>query len=82
MMTASYFLGQKYYPVPYQLKKIGFYVGFSLLLFGIGFYLLPWLFGSGYALWMKTLINTLLVAVFAMVTIKKEYPNLQKMMHA
>lgn len=82
MMTASYFLGQKYYPVPYQLKKIGFYTGLSLLLFVIGFHLLPWLFGDGYSLWLKTLINTLLIAIFAAITYKKECRNLKKIMNA
>ena len=37
MMIISYFLGQKYYPVPYNIKKIGFYlffaVGLSLVCF-------------------------------------------------
>ncbi|MCF6306625.1 MAG: oligosaccharide flippase family protein [Flavobacteriaceae bacterium] len=37
MMVVSYFLGRKYYKVPYDLKKIGFYlllsVGFSVLSF-------------------------------------------------
>jgi O-antigen/teichoic acid export membrane protein len=37
MMVISYFLGRKYYKVPYDLKKIGFYlllsVGFSVLSF-------------------------------------------------
>ena len=82
MMTASYLLGQKYYPVPYQLGKIGFYIGLSLLLFGIGFYLLPHLFGPTYPLWAKTLANTLLIAVFAFITAKKELPSLRKMIRA
>lgn len=33
MMLISYFLGQKYYPIPYNLKKIGLYVFVALLLF-------------------------------------------------
>ena len=35
MMVASYFLGQKHYPIPYNLKKVGFYLLFSLVLFGL-----------------------------------------------
>lgn len=27
MMSVSYFLGQKYYPIPYNIKKIGFFIG-------------------------------------------------------
>ena len=82
MMTASYLLGQKYYPVPYQLKKIGFYIGLSLLLFGIGYHLLPLLLGPGYPLWLRTLLNTLLIILFAFITYKKEYHNLKKMVKA
>lgn len=33
MMTVSYFLGRKHYPIPYNLKKIGFYVFITLGLF-------------------------------------------------
>ena len=37
MMLLSYFIGKKHYPVPYQLKKVGFYVLFSVVLSGISF---------------------------------------------
>ncbi len=33
MMAASYFLGQKYYPVPYAVKKLLFYLALSVLIF-------------------------------------------------
>ncbi|MFN0728458.1 MATE family efflux transporter [Polaribacter gochangensis] len=32
MMILSYFVGKKHYPVPYQLKKVGFYVLFATAL--------------------------------------------------
>jgi O-antigen/teichoic acid export membrane protein len=35
MTIFSYYLGQKHFPVNYNLKKIGFYLGLSLLLFWI-----------------------------------------------
>ena len=35
MMIASYFLGQKHYPIPYNLRKIGFYLALTLLVYGI-----------------------------------------------
>jgi len=37
MMLLSYFIGKKHYPVPYQLKKVGFYVLFSVVLSGVSF---------------------------------------------
>ena len=38
MMTISYFLGQKYYPIPYDKKAILSYLGISITLSGIYFY--------------------------------------------
>jgi len=35
MMVGSYYLGQKHYPIPYNLRKIGVYVGVALFLFFI-----------------------------------------------
>lgn len=78
MMTASYLLGQKYYPVPYDLKKIGFYIFTSIAFFAVGFYLLPVLFGDTYPLWLKTILNTVLLAFFTAIVIRKEYRNLRK----
>lgn len=38
MMTMSYYLGKKHYPVPYNLRKIAFYSGLALLFSGLSFY--------------------------------------------
>jgi O-antigen/teichoic acid export membrane protein len=38
MMLISYFLGNKYYPIPYDIKKIGGYLGISILFSIISFY--------------------------------------------
>lgn len=38
MMTISYILGNKYYPIPYDMKKIGGYLGLSILFSIISFY--------------------------------------------
>jgi hypothetical protein len=35
-MMASYFLGQHFYPIPYNQKKFALYIGASLALFFIG----------------------------------------------
>ncbi len=37
MLFASYFVGKKHYPVPYQLKKVAFYVLFASVFSGISF---------------------------------------------
>ena len=39
MMLLSYFYGRKYYPVPYDMKRIGAYLGISTLFSGVYFYL-------------------------------------------
>jgi len=38
MMVISYVLGNKYYPVPYDMKKIGGYLGISILFSILSFY--------------------------------------------
>jgi O-antigen/teichoic acid export membrane protein len=38
MMAISYFLGNKYYPIPYDFKKIGSYMGLSIFFSIISFY--------------------------------------------
>lgn len=38
MMGISYFLGNKYYPIPYDIKKISGYLGLSILFSIISFY--------------------------------------------
>jgi O-antigen/teichoic acid export membrane protein len=38
MMAISYFIGNKYYPIPYDKQKIAGYLGVSILLSGLSFY--------------------------------------------
>ncbi|MDT0606200.1 lipopolysaccharide biosynthesis protein [Croceitalea rosinachiae] len=38
MMTLSFYLGKKYYPVPYNMRKIYFYGGISILFSLLSFY--------------------------------------------
>lgn len=39
MMVVSYKLGAKYYPIPYNVRKMAFYIGLSVLLACISFYI-------------------------------------------
>jgi O-antigen/teichoic acid export membrane protein len=39
MMLISYYLGNKYYPIPYDMKKILSYLGLAILLSGLSFYI-------------------------------------------
>lgn len=38
MMLLSYFFGRKYYPVPYDMRRIGAYLGLSIAFSGLHFY--------------------------------------------
>jgi O-antigen/teichoic acid export membrane protein len=70
MMLISYFLGQKHYPIPYNLRSAGFFFLLAMILFtGIE---LTYANISG--LWIRLLINTLLIAAYLFAVVKKELP--------
>lgn len=52
MMILSYYFGQKYYPIPYNLKKIGLYMFVSIGFSAISFYLFPNNYFIGISLWL------------------------------
>ncbi len=58
ILIISYFAGQKYYPVPYDLKRIAVYFFISLLIYSISGF-----FGSFHFL-IKYSANTILLLVF------------------
>jgi O-antigen/teichoic acid export membrane protein len=66
MMVMSYFLGRKYFPVPYNLKKIIFYLGFAVVIFFVGKNT-----GLDSGL-LKYLVNTLLLLIYSTVIIFTE----------
>ncbi|MDX1760877.1 MAG: oligosaccharide flippase family protein [Christiangramia sp.] len=41
MMLISYFLGKKYYPVPYDIKSISGYIFLAVIIAAISFYIFP-----------------------------------------
>lgn len=71
MMLASFYFGRKYYPIPYNLKKIGLYLGASIALSAISFYQ----FRANYSVGI-----TLLIVFLAIVYIseKKQIKQLLK----
>ncbi|HTN68593.1 MAG TPA: polysaccharide biosynthesis C-terminal domain-containing protein [Dysgonamonadaceae bacterium] len=70
MMMVSYFLGQKNYPIPYDLKTA---LSFTLLAGILGF-LMFLNFHYSPNLLVRISLNTLFVLVYLWVTIKKELP--------
>ena len=59
LAVANYLWGQKYYPVPYNLPKLGLLIALSLLIYGLSYYLNPSLHIS------KWILNPLWILAFA-----------------
>lgn len=70
MMIMSYYLGRKYYPVPYDLKKIGTYFSIALILFVAS------VFSSAQPAILKYPFNTALMIIFFGVVYKMEKSQL------
>jgi O-antigen/teichoic acid export membrane protein len=75
MMVSSYLLGQKYYPVPYPVKKLTAYIVLVVLI-----YLTHWGINKIYQgrLWFSLSTATLLFALFTRFVIKIEAKELAK----
>ncbi len=66
MTVISYVLGQKHYPVPYDLKRILLYMTLALLLFGLSTFI------DIENQWLKMASKTPLLIVFVLVIIQSE----------
>ena len=66
-MLLSYFVGQKKYPIPYNLRAIGSYVALAALLYGVA----SWV--SIENLWLRLTFRSLLLLLFLGWTIKQEF---------
>ncbi|MCF8713674.1 oligosaccharide flippase family protein [Joostella atrarenae] len=69
MMLLSFYFGQKNHPIPYNLKKIGSYLGVSILFVFLSFYVFD----------RNLIIGTLLVLVFLMLIYRLENKQLKEM---
>ncbi len=72
-MVLSYFFGQKYYPIKYPLKDIAFYVFLALVVFFVIDFC-----NNHLSMWPALGINTLLIAAFAVVIVKRDFWSLVK----
>ncbi len=70
MMVISYFLGQKHYPIPYNLKTARNFVLLTLVLGGFMF--LNFIYSPNVV--VRIALNTIIVVIYVVVTIKKELP--------
>jgi O-antigen/teichoic acid export membrane protein len=78
MVAASYLIGQKFYPVDYNLKKIGFYVLTSIILFALSYFVIPFEQFGMHQMLGKTIVNTLLLLLYLYIIYKKEYRVVRK----
>jgi hypothetical protein len=69
-MLLSYFFGRKYYAVPYNLKKIGGYLGLAVGFSALAFYVFE----------RNMLIGTALLLVFLLLTFISEKNDLKRIL--
>jgi O-antigen/teichoic acid export membrane protein len=79
-MILSYFIGQKNYPIKYNLKTIGLYTGLTAVLYAISYYI------PIHNQWLHIGFNTVLIGIYLMVLVKrdlpvKEIPFLKRFVH-
>lgn len=74
MMVINYFWGQKYYPIPYDLKRIGSYFLVAILVFSLS------LLTSRLSPWLKFPVNTALLASFLMMVYALEAKELSSIL--
>lgn len=67
IMTVSYLLGRKYYPIPYETKRIGLYSVLAALLWGIGASC-----EFQYAMWGTYIIRIMLLSVYTLCVVYYE----------
>lgn len=70
MMIVSYFLGQRHYPIDYELRKAAFFTVLALVLFA-GLQISHTYVGH---IALRLTINTLIIVIYTFVIIKKELP--------
>lgn len=76
MMVTSYVLGQKYYPVKYNLRSI-----FVFTFLALGFYFISTLYSDMESTIIKLILNNILLGLFAFIFYKLEFDNLKKLKH-
>lgn len=68
MMCLSYYYGRKYYPIPYNFRKILFYFAISLLFAGLSFYIFN----------RNLVIGSLFLLLFLALVYRMEHERLRK----
>lgn len=66
MMICSYFIGNKINPIKYEVGRISSYVAIAIALFVISYFAVTSYF------WLNIIINTILIAVYIVIVLKRE----------
>ena len=74
MMILSYILGQKYFPIKYNVRAISVYV-----IIALGFYFISFTYSDMESTIIKLILNNLFVILFAWFVYKLEFSNLKKL---
>lgn len=75
-MVLSYFFGQRYYPINYPLKDILFYIVVAAIAFGV-----ISISNAALPLWGAIITNTLVIAAFAALIVKRDLPQVLSKIH-
>lgn len=75
MVVVSYLLNRKYYPIPYDLKRIGEYLLLGALFYGAS------LLAATLAPWLKYLIDIVLLCLYLVYFIRREKINFRRLLH-
>lgn len=76
MMVLSYALGQKYYPIKYNVRSIFVFTALAL-----GLYFISTIYNDMENTIIKLVLNNILFGLFAFVFYKLEFDNLKKLKH-
>lgn len=69
-----YLIGQKYYPIAYDVKRLCFYIIFALILYSV-MYIVRVQFDN---VWLNIALATILIAIYAFVAYKKDIARIIK----
>lgn len=77
IMTISYFLGRKYYPIPYPMKRMALYTLLAAILWGVGSAA-----EFPYAMWGTYTVRMLLLTIYLLcVVYYEDVPIASRMLH-
>jgi len=69
MMVASYFIGNKYYPIGYPVGRILRYFAIAAVLYALGVWLLPW---AGLPAVVNMIVRLALLALFVLLFVRSQ----------